>query len=267
MFGFGGKTDVKYMKTALKEANKAYRDNDVPIGCIIVNKEGKVIAKAHNRRNRDSSTLSHAEILAIGQACKKVKDWRLEGCTMYVTLEPCQMCAGAIVQARMDKVVIGCMNKKAGCCGSVINLLQMPQFNHQVEIERGVLEEECSSIISDFFRELREEKQQQKADVQTVELDPVGVMWKNPDDPDVHAQYIRQADASADLPAAGTGTSGSVSAGAAAGTSAVTAASGSGGSAADADGSGKNLSNTDKLLAMDDLLLAALAEDGDNVES
>lgn len=266
MFGFGGKTDVKYMKTALKEANKAYRDNDVPIGCIIVSKEGKVIAKAHNRRNRDGSTLSHAEILAIGQACKKVKDWRLEGCTMYVTLEPCQMCAGAIVQARMDKVVIGCMNKKAGCCGSVINLLQMSQFNHQVEIERGVLEEECSSIISDFFKELREEKQQQKAAGQTVELDPVGVMWKNADDPDAHAKYIGAQGASADLPAAGTaGTAGARTAAAAA--TAASSAAASGISAGDAAAGGKNLSNTDKLLAMDDLLLAALAEDGDNVES
>ena len=163
MFGSKLTPEEKYMKTALKEANKAYRDNDVPIGCVIVNQEGKVIAKAHNRRNRDGSTLAHAELLAIGQACKKVKDWRLEGCTMYVTLEPCQMCAGAIVQARMDKVVIGCMNQKAGCCGSVINLLQMSQFNHQVEIETGIMQKECSSIISDFFKELREEKQQLKA--------------------------------------------------------------------------------------------------------
>ena len=163
MFGFGAKTDEKYMKAALKEAEKAYRDDDVPIGCVIVNSDGKIIAKAHNRRNRDGSTLSHAEILAIGQACKKTKDWRLEGCTMYVTLEPCQMCAGAIVQARMDKVVIGCMNQKAGCCGSVINLLQMPQFNHQVEVETGILREDCSSIISEFFQEIREEKQRLKA--------------------------------------------------------------------------------------------------------
>ena len=146
---------TKYMALALKEADKAFEEGDVPIGCVIVNEKGKVIAKAYNRRNRDGSTTSHAEILAIQQACKKEGDWRLEECDMYVTLEPCPMCAGAILQARMHKVFIGTMNSKAGCAGSVINLMQLPGFNHSVEIERGILGDECSSIISEFFEELR----------------------------------------------------------------------------------------------------------------
>lgn len=153
------KTNEKYMRMALKEAEKAARSGEVPIGCVIVY-NGKVIAKDHNRRNKDKSVLSHAEILCIGEACKKIKDWRLEDCTMYVTLEPCQMCAGAIVQARVPNVVIGTMNPKAGCAGSVINILQMEQFTHQVELTTGVLEEECSALLSKFFADLREEKRQ-----------------------------------------------------------------------------------------------------------
>ena len=127
------------------------------LGCVIVY-EGKIIARAYNKRNYKKSTLAHAEILAIQKASKVLNDWRLEGCTMYVTLEPCQMCAGAIVQARVDKVVIGCMNPKAGCAGSVINLLDMKGFNHQVEVEKGVMEEECSNLLQQFFKELREKK-------------------------------------------------------------------------------------------------------------
>lgn len=144
----------KYMKEALKQAQKAYALGEVPIGCIIV-KDGKIIARGYNRRNTDKNTLSHAEISAIRKASKKVGDWRLEGCTMYVTLEPCQMCAGALIQSRITKVVIGSMNPKAGCGGSVLNILEMPEFNHQAEVERGVLEEACSRILSDFFKELR----------------------------------------------------------------------------------------------------------------
>lgn len=147
---------LKYMRMAYKEAEKAYEEGDVPIGCVIVNDEGKVVAKAYNRRNRDGSTTSHAEILAIQQACKKEGDWRLEECDMYVTLEPCPMCAGAILQARMHKVFIGTMNSKAGCAGSVINLLRMEGFNHKVEIERGIMEDECSQIMRDFFEEVRQ---------------------------------------------------------------------------------------------------------------
>lgn len=147
----------KYMKDALKQAKKAYALGEVPIGCVIVYQD-KIIGRGYNRRNTDKNTLSHAEITAINKASKYIGDWRLEECTLYVTLEPCQMCAGAIVQARMDKVIIGSMNPKAGCAGSVLNLLQIPAFNHQVELETGVLEEECSSMLSSFFKNLREQK-------------------------------------------------------------------------------------------------------------
>ena len=155
-------TDEKYMREALKQAKKALALGEVPIGCVIVH-DGKIIARGYNRRNTDQSTLSHAEITAIRKAGKILKDWRLEGCTLYVTLEPCQMCAGAIVQARIPRVVMGSMNAKAGCAGSVINLLQMKAFNHQVEIQRDVLREECSAILQDFFREMREKKREERA--------------------------------------------------------------------------------------------------------
>ena len=151
--------EIKYMKAALREARKAEKLEEVPIGCVIVQND-KIIARGYNRRNTDKNTLSHAELTAIKKASKKTGDWRLEDCVMYVTLEPCPMCAGAIVQSRMKKVVIGTMNPKAGCAGSVMNLLQVAAFNHQVEIERGVLEEECSDMLSEFFRRLREKKQQ-----------------------------------------------------------------------------------------------------------
>ena len=155
--------DEKYMKAALREAKKAYKLEEVPIGCVVVQND-KIIARGYNRRNTDKNTLAHAEIAAIKKASRKTGDWRLEDCTMYVTLEPCQMCAGAIVQSRLAKVVIGSMNPKAGCAGSVINLLQMKQFNHQVEMVTGVLEEECSAMLSGFFQELREKKKQAKLD-------------------------------------------------------------------------------------------------------
>ena len=154
--------DEKFMKAAITQARKAYAIDEVPIGCVIVQND-KIIARGYNRRNIDKNTLAHAELSAIRKASKKTGDWRLEDCTMYVTLEPCQMCAGAIVQSRMKRVVIGSMNAKAGCAGSILNLLQMQQFNHQVEITRGVREEECSQMLSQFFRELRERKKR-KAD-------------------------------------------------------------------------------------------------------
>ena len=153
--------DEKYMKKALLQARKAYELGEVPIGCVIVY-EGKIIGRGYNRRNTDKNTLCHAEITAIRKASKVMKDWRLEGCTMYVTLEPCQMCAGACVQARIDRVVIGCMSPKSGCAGSVINLLQMDEFNHQVEITKDVLHDECSSILTKFFEELRERNRLEK---------------------------------------------------------------------------------------------------------
>ncbi len=151
----------KYMKEALKQAKKAYLLGEVPIGCVIVH-EGKIIGRGYNRRNTDKNTLSHAEITAIHKASKKIGDWRLENCTLYVTLEPCQMCSGAIVQARIPEVVMGCMNPKAGCAGSILNLLEMPQFNHQVKVTRGVLEKECSNMITTFFKELRQKNKDRK---------------------------------------------------------------------------------------------------------
>lgn len=144
----------KYMKEALRQAKKAASMGEVPIGCVIVYR-GKIIARGYNRRKTDKNTLSHAELQAIKKASRVMGDWRLEECTLYVTLEPCQMCSGAIVQARIPEVVIGCMNPKAGCAGSILNLLEMPQFNHQVKVTRGILEEECSRILKDFFKELR----------------------------------------------------------------------------------------------------------------
>lgn len=152
----------KYMKEALKQAKKAYALGEVPIGCVIVY-EDRIIARGYNRRNTDKNTLAHAEITAINRASKKMGDWRLEECTLYVTLEPCQMCAGAIVQSRITNVVMGCMNPKAGCGGSVLNILEMPEFNHQVNVIRGVMEEECSQILQDFFKELRIRNKEEKA--------------------------------------------------------------------------------------------------------
>ena len=146
--------DERYMREALRQAKKAYALEEVPIGCVIV-REDRIIARGYNRRNTDKNTLSHAELIAIRKASRKTGDWRLEDCTMYITLEPCQMCAGAIVQARMGRVVIGAMNPKAGCAGSVLNLLEMPEFNHQAEVERGILEEAGSGILTEFFRNLR----------------------------------------------------------------------------------------------------------------
>ena len=147
--------DEKYMKEAIRQAEKAYALGEVPIGCVIVYQD-QIIGRGYNRRTMDQNAIAHAETIAIRKAGKKMGDWRLEDCVMYVTLEPCQMCSGAIVQSRMKKVVIGCMNPKAGCAGSILNLLQMEEFNHQVELEIGVLEEECSAMMKQFFRELRE---------------------------------------------------------------------------------------------------------------
>ena len=144
----------KYMKEALKQARKALALGEVPIGCVIVHK-GKIIGRGYNRRNTDKNTLAHAEITAIKKASKYIGDWRLEECTIYITLEPCQMCAGAIIQARIPEVVMGCMNPKAGCGGSVLNILEMPQFNHQAIVTRGILEAQCSDLLKTFFAELR----------------------------------------------------------------------------------------------------------------
>ncbi len=157
--------EERCMREAVRQAKKAWKLGEVPIGCVIVY-EGKIIGRGYNRRTTDGNVLAHAEIIAIRKACRAMGDWRLEGCTMYVTLEPCPMCAGAIVQARIPKVVIGCMNPKAGCAGSVLDLLHEDGFNHQVEIEVGTLGEECSQMLKDFFRELREKKKERKKEQQ-----------------------------------------------------------------------------------------------------
>ncbi|MBR5598038.1 MAG: tRNA adenosine(34) deaminase TadA [Lachnospiraceae bacterium] len=159
---------IKYMKEALKQAKKAYALGEVPIGCVIVY-DDQIIARGYNRRNTDKNTLAHAEITAINRASKKIGDWRLEGCTLYVTLEPCQMCSGAIVQSRITNVVMGCMNPKAGCGGSILNILEMPEFNHQVNVTRGVMEEECSQILQEFFKELRIRNREEKAAKKALE--------------------------------------------------------------------------------------------------
>lgn len=156
--------EEKYMKEAIKQAKKAYAIGEVPIGCVIVC-EDMIIGRGYNRRITDKNTLSHAELNAIKEASKKLNDWRLDNCEMFITLEPCQMCSGAIVQSRIKKVYIGSMNPKAGCAGSILNLLQVPQFNHQVEIETGILEETCSQMLKQFFRELREKDKEKKENV------------------------------------------------------------------------------------------------------
>ena len=159
--GADKKTDEKYMREAIKQAKKAYALDETPIGCVIVH-DGKIIGRGYNRRNTDKSPLAHAEITAIKKASRKIGDWRLEECTLYVTLEPCQMCSGAIIQARIPRVVVGCMNPKAGCAGSVLNLLQVERFNHRAELTTGVLEEECSGMMKRFFKELRARKKSEK---------------------------------------------------------------------------------------------------------
>ena len=166
--------DEHYMNIAINEAKKAYNNGDVPVGCVIVykkniknkkmyekvshiikDKEEIVLSKAYNERNKRRNSIYHAEIIAISKACKKIKDFRLEDTVMYVTLEPCQMCAGAIVQSRMKKVIVGAKSVKSGSCGSIINILDNDKFNHQVDIEYGVCEKVCSSLIKDFLKERR----------------------------------------------------------------------------------------------------------------
>ena len=149
------KQDEFFMREALRQAKKAAKLKEVPIGCVLV-KDGKIVARGYNRRNTDKTTLAHAEVAVIKKASRLLADWRLEDCTLYVTLEPCPMCAGAIVQARIPRVVAGCMNPKAGCAGSVLNILNTPGLNHRVLFEKGILEQECSEVLQSFFRQLRE---------------------------------------------------------------------------------------------------------------
>ncbi len=155
------KKDIKYMREALAQARKAYKLGEVPIGCVIVY-EDKVIGRGYNRRNTDKTPLAHAEITAIKKAGKVMKDWRLEGCKLYVTLEPCQMCSGAIVQARIPEVIMAAENPKAGCAGSVMDILNNPDFNHQVNVKKGVLQKESSELLKKFFLELRARNKAEK---------------------------------------------------------------------------------------------------------
>ncbi|WP_299095568.1 tRNA adenosine(34) deaminase TadA [uncultured Metabacillus sp.] len=154
--------DQYFMKLAIEEAKKAQEIGEVPIGAVIV-LDGNVIASAYNLREKDQRSIAHAEILAIDEACKALGTWRLEEATLYVTLEPCPMCAGAIVLSRIKRVVYGAADPKGGCAGTLMNLLQEQRFNHQVEVAMGVEEEVCSTLLSDFFRELRQRKKQSKA--------------------------------------------------------------------------------------------------------
>lgn len=149
--------NIKFMKEALKEAEKSYRKEEIPVGAVIV-KDGKIISRGHNTKETKLDPTKHAEIIAIQKASKKLQTWRLSGCTMYVTLEPCSMCAGSLIQARIDKVVIGAMDEKTGACGSVLNLLSDYKFNHTVQIETGIMQEECKKILQQFFKELRARK-------------------------------------------------------------------------------------------------------------
>ncbi len=151
----------KYMKEAIKEAIKAYKIEEVPVGAIIV-KDGKIIARAHNKKETKKNATSHAEILAIQKACKKLESWRLTDCEMYVTLEPCSMCAGALINARIKKVYIGTEDTKTGACGSVLNLLEDYKFNHKIEIEKYILKDECEKILKDFFKMLRKMNKNEK---------------------------------------------------------------------------------------------------------
>ena len=153
--------EEKFMKEALKQARLAYNKLEVPVGAVIV-KNGQVIAKAYNTKETKNDTTKHAEILAIQKASKKLGSWRLNNCEMYVTLEPCTMCAGALIQSRISKVYIGTMDAKTGACGSVLNVLEDYKFNHKVEVETGIMKEECEKILQDFFKELRKVKKEEK---------------------------------------------------------------------------------------------------------
>ena len=150
-----------YMEQALKEAEKAYKKLEVPVGAVIV-KDGKIIAKGHNQKETKKDTTKHAEIIAIQKASKKLKSWRLTDCEMYVTLEPCTMCAGAIINSRIKKIYIGAMDEKTGVAGSVLNIFEDYTFNHKVEIEKGIKKEECENILKQFFKELRKIKKRRK---------------------------------------------------------------------------------------------------------
>lgn len=143
-----------FMKKAIIQAKKAYAIDEVPIGCVVVYQD-KIIARGYNKRNTQKNATKHAEIIAIDKACKYINDWRLDGAVLFVTVEPCPMCMGAIIQSRIKTVVFGAYNKKAGCCGSIIDLSSINKFNHRVEVIGGVLEGVCADLMKDFFKKLR----------------------------------------------------------------------------------------------------------------
>ncbi|MBI0581360.1 tRNA adenosine(34) deaminase TadA [Neobacillus cucumis] len=161
--------DEYYMKEAIKEAKKAETLNEVPIGAVIVLGE-EIISRAHNLRENEQSAIAHAELLAIDQACHEIGSWRLEDATLYVTLEPCPMCSGAIILSRIKRVVYGAPDPKGGCAGTFMNLLQDERFNHQSEVIKGVLEKECSQLLSSFFRAIRERKKADKRKEKQVQM-------------------------------------------------------------------------------------------------
>jgi tRNA(adenine34) deaminase len=162
--------DEYFMKEAILEAKKAEELNEVPIGAIIV-MDGKIISRAHNLRERNQSAVAHAELLAIDRACREIGSWRLEGATLYVTLEPCPMCSGAIILSRVERVVYGASDPKGGCAGTFMNLLQDERFNHQSDVTKGIFEEECSQLLSQFFHGIRQRKKQVKTDLHKFTVD------------------------------------------------------------------------------------------------
>ena len=164
------KNDEYFMREAMRLASLAAEIDEVPVGALIV-KDGEILARAYNTRETSKCATHHAEVLAIEECCRVMGGWRLPGVTLYVTMEPCAMCAGAIVQARIPKVVMASMNPKAGCAGSVLNILEVPQFNHQGEVVRGVLDEECSKMLKEFFAELREQRKKEKEAKKQQELE------------------------------------------------------------------------------------------------
>lgn len=149
--------EEKFMREAIKQAKKAASIGETPVGAVIV-QDGKIIARGYNKRETKKNALMHAEIIAINKACKKLGGWRLPRCDMYITLEPCPMCSGAIINSRIDNVYFGAYDKKSGCAGSTVNLFENGMFNHSVNIVGGIMENECAQILSSFFRELRQSK-------------------------------------------------------------------------------------------------------------
>ena len=185
--------DITYMKAALAQARLAYKHGEVPIGCVIVY-DGRIVGRGYNRRNTDKCTLAHAEITAIRRASKELGDWRLEECTMYVTLEPCQMCAGAIVQARIPRVIAGAASPKAGCAGSILNILNNNEFNHQVMYEQGLLEDRCTALLQKFFVELRDRNKKEKLARRQLEEDSMSKLNEECNMERKHMNYIFDVD-------------------------------------------------------------------------